>query len=295
MTGRQSSRASAAATARALNDPIEAALALRANGRLEEALEALSRSGDSPDSQILGGDLLMEMGRIEDAAGSYSAAIAAQPGNIYAHHNLGICLRRLERWRDAAAALQKALEYDPHRDQVRIYLGDCLLRLNRLEEALDCFDRCWSEAARGRALFGKGVVLQLLRRFDEAEAVYTNMLAANPNQPEALTNLIAMSMEVFDLGRVHRYSQQLLDVSSQSTLALQGLTLVALERREYENAAYYFSRFLEHTPVKGLAPNDGEGAIEYRLSQEVVDRLNETWRSMSAGAGARPNSARNRS
>ena len=293
MTNRQPFRSSAAAPVRAISDPIEAALALRADGRLEEALDALSgQPGQrSPDFDTLRGDVQMEMGRLDAAAESYSAVIATVPDNVYARYNLGICLFRLERWEDAAAALQEVLDYDPHRDQVRIYLGGCLLHLNRFEEALECFDRCWSEAARHAALFGKGVALHMLRQFDEAEAVYKHVSEAEPNAEEALSNLIAMSMEVFDLGRVHRYSQQLLERAPQSRIALQGLTLVAIERQDYETAAAYFSRL--PTPPPGT---DGEenDAIEYRLSQEVLERLNETRPRLSAGMRARPNGVRDR-
>src|SRR5439155_8893741 len=99
-----------------------------------------------------------------------------------------------------------ALELDPHRDPVRIACGDSLLRLNRFEEALACFDQCWSDAAWEQALFGKAVALQLLRRFDHAETLYNRLLAINTKEEEVLANLIAMSMEVFDLARVWRYS-----------------------------------------------------------------------------------------
>ena len=108
------------------------------------------------------------------------------------------------------------LNADPHRDPIRLELGDCLLRLNRLEPALDCFDQCWSDGAQRQALFGKGVALQLLRRFDEAEVAYERLLALDGKAEEALANLIAMSMEVFDLERVRRYSRRLVEINPRS-------------------------------------------------------------------------------
>jgi tetratricopeptide (TPR) repeat protein len=148
------------------------------------------------------------------------------------------------------------------------------LHLNRTEEALACFEQCWSQSSRARAEFGKAAALQVLRRFDQAEAAYERALAADPRLDEALSNLIAMSMEVFDLSRIHRYALRLLDLLPHSAIALQALTLVALERREFEEAAYYFGRFQERAreTAHGL---DSEEAIEYRLSEEVVARLNQ--------------------
>jgi tetratricopeptide (TPR) repeat protein len=267
------------ATAAAISDPVEAASALRAQGRLEEALDVLSRQGNFPaDFYTLRGDIQLELGRIGEAAGSYFTVVASEPKNVYAQNNLAQCLRRLERWEAAAEAFQRVLEIDAHRDSARIALGDCLLHLNRLEQALECFDLCWSDAARVQALFGKAVVLQLLRRFDEAENTYQRLLELDPKAEEALANLIAMSMEVFDLERVHRYSTRLLEASPHSTIALQGLTVVALERREHEHAARYFARLLERAPasIANTGEDEDDATIEYRLSHETVDYLKRT-------------------
>jgi tetratricopeptide (TPR) repeat protein len=271
-------------------DPIQTALDLRAQGQLRAALDALSVPGDFPaDFYILRGDLQLELDQTKEAAGSYFTVVASEPGNVYAQCNLGLCLRRLERWEQAAEALQAVLKFDPHRDEVRINLGDCLLRLNRFEEALVCFDQCWSDASRRRALFGKAVALQLLRRFDQAETSYERVLTLDPKAEEALSNLIAMCVEVFDLEKIQRYSRQLLDINPRSGVALEGLALVAIERREHENAARFFARAAElGTETVSAAEyatlrEQGDSAIEYRLSREVLDRLTQASRARAAG------------
>lgn len=268
----------------ALRNPIEAAMALRAQGRLQEALQLLSAPGEySPDFYTLRGDLQLELELIREAAGSYFTVIAAEPDNVYAQSNLAHCLLRLERWERAAEAFQRVLDLDSHRDQIRIGLGDCLLHLNRFEEALACFDLCWSDAARTQALFGKAVALQMLRHFDEAEAAYQRLLAIDPKREEALSNLVAMSMEMFDTDRVQRYSLRLLEVRPQSLVALQGLAVVAIERREHEDAGRYLARIAEQSAASRAPGNEppDDGSIEYRVSREMIDYLDETWRSLS--------------
>jgi tetratricopeptide (TPR) repeat protein len=271
----------AAAPAR---DPIKTALELRARGQLHEALDALSVPGDFPaDFYTLRGDLQMELDQNKEAAGSYFTVVASEPDNVYAQRNLGMCLRRLERWERAAEAFQAVLKLDPHRDEVRIDLGDCLLHLNRLEEALVCFDQCWSGASRQRVLFGTAVALHLLRRFDQAEAAYERVLTLDPKAEEALSNLIAMCVEVFDLEKIQRYSRQLLDINPRSVPALEGLALVAIERRDHENAARFFARTAELGTVYAAQQEHGDGMIEYRLSREVLDRLTQASRARAAG------------
>jgi tetratricopeptide (TPR) repeat protein len=235
----------------AFQNQIEAALALHAAGRSEEALDALTNPSENlPDFYTLRGDIQFALERFEEAAGSYftSATLELPPESAYAQFRLGICLHHLGRWAEAGQAFQRVLEVDPHRDDVRLGLGACLLHLNRPEEALANFDRCWSDAARLRVLFGKAVALQLLGRHHEAEGAYQRLLASDPKSEEALSNLIALCMEAHDLENARRYSLRLLELFPDSPTALQGLAAVALENREYEAAFKYCSRIVERAP-----------------------------------------------
>jgi tetratricopeptide (TPR) repeat protein len=285
------SRSSSAASARTIGDRVEAARALHADGRSREALDLLSGPGDfSQDAYTLRGDLQLQLGQLHEALGSYSTVIAFERHNMYAHQRLALCLYRLERWEAAAETFRKLLSHDTYSDHAHIGLGDCLLRLNRPEEALSSFEACWSESARLRALFGKAVALQLLRRFDEAEVLYDRILELEPRSEEALGNLIAMSMEVFDLSRVHRYALRLAAISPESTVALQALTLVAFERRDYETAAGFLSDLMERAP-EGKFADSGESGDEiwYRLSESDVERLSAFRRSSPHALSKRVN------
>ena len=275
-------------------DPLQAALTLRAQGRPQEALDALSIPGEfGADAYILRGDLQFELGRIEQAAETYLAVTEEDPDHVYAQGQLGLCLYRLNLWEAAAHAFEAVIQIDPYRDEVRLQLADCHLRLKRYEAALACFDGCWSEGSRRRALFGKAVALQLLRRLDEAEKLYERLLTIDPAAEEALTNLIAMSMEVFELARVQAYSQRLLEINSHSTVALKGLALAAIERLDYTAAASYFHRALELEPEIMHPPAEPSDAVEYRISRKLFDSLEETRRKQKfktarASNGAQP-------
>jgi tetratricopeptide (TPR) repeat protein len=281
------------AAAPAVSDALQGALTLHSQGRFQEALEILSGLGDLPtDAYVLRGDLQVELGYFTEAAGSYYTALVLAPANVYARSHLASCLRRLGRLEEAIEALRMVLNADPHRDPIRLELGDCLLRLNRLEPALDCFDQCWSDAAQRPALFGKGVALQLLRRFEEAEIAYERLLALDGKAQEALANLVSMSMEVFDLERVLRYARRLVDINPRSVPGLQGLTLVAVERGDMQTAARHFSALAEVAP-EALRPSKeaSEDVIEYRVTRNAIDRIKESMRGpagpLAAQAAAR--------
>jgi tetratricopeptide (TPR) repeat protein len=293
-TGFGSAAAAAPAAGPSGGDLLQAALALHSEGRFQEALDVLSGPGDLPtDAYVLRGDVLVELGRLVDAAGSYYTATVSAPNNLYARMHLASCLRLLGRWQEAVEAFQIVLNADPHRDPIRLELGDCLLRLNRLEQALNCFDQCWSDGAQRQAVFGKGVALQLLRRFDEAEIAYERVLTLDGKAEEALANLIAMSMEVFDLERVWRYSRRLVEINPRSVAGLQGLTLVAVERGDMETAARWFSTLAEHAPesIRQDAPGEtgaADDVMEYRLNRQAIDNFKEIMRRQAVPVAAQP-------
>ena len=254
---------------------IDAALALRSSGRLEEALRALANSTEyNPYLYTVRGEIEFALGRFHDAALSYFAVVHSQPDNADAHYNLALCLQRSDRWDASCQAFERALLLDPGRDGARLGLGASLLYLNRLDEALASFDGC-SGALRGPASFGKAVALQLLHRFGEAGNAYEHLLAADPNSEEALSNLIALNIETADLDRVRDYSQRLLKISPQSTAALQGLATVALQRQDHHGAARYCDRIVQ------LAPDCLEAWHNLRVA---LDRILTAFNSLKPAA-----------
>jgi tetratricopeptide (TPR) repeat protein len=232
-----------------IRNQVEVALALRSSGELQEALKALTTPSDYlTDFYMLRGELQLALDRIEEAAGSYFTVTTAEPQNGLAHYNLGICLHRLEHWEEASQAFQKALDIDPHRDEARLGLGDCFLHLNRVELALSHFDQCWTEAAQSRALMGRAVSLQLLHRFEEAEAAYQRYLSAVPNSEEAVSNLVALSMQSGNRDLARIFAARLLELSPQSRIALQCLAALALEQHNHEAAVRYCGLIVERFP-----------------------------------------------
>jgi tetratricopeptide (TPR) repeat protein len=227
---------------------IDAALALRSSGRLEDALRALADPNEyNAYLYTVRGEIEFALGRFHDAALSYFAVILSEPDNADAHYNLALCLQRSGRWDASCQAFERALSLDPTRDTARLGLGASLLYLNRLDEALATFHRC-SGALAGPASFGKAVALQLLQRLGEAENAYEVVLASDPNSEETLSNLIALGIETEDLDRVRDYSLRLLKISPQSPVALQGLATVALQRHDHHAAARYCDRIVQLAP-----------------------------------------------
>ncbi len=124
----------------------------------------------------------------------------------------------------------------------------------------------------------------------EAELLYERILELEPGSQEALGNLIAMSMEAFDLARLQRYALRLAGRSPQSNVALQALTLVAFERGDYETAASHFDELMKNAPEQGFSVSDErEDEIRYRLSGHEVEHLSSFRRGAPQGSSKRLN------
>lgn len=265
----------------------EQALGLYSEGRFEEALELLSSEADSPESCLLRGELQCALGRLHEASRSYSLAAEKDPGNAYAHRRLADSLRTLKRWEGAQASYRKALALDSQSYQALVGLGDCLLHLNCPDDALACFESCPPDSEFVTACFGRAVALQMLSRWEESTALYEHVLKVRPKCEEALANLIALSVERFDLRRVEQFALELLSQDPDSLIALQALTMVSFERRNYQQASDYFFRWEANLPEGGIPPR--EDAIQYRLSRENVERLAELrTRQLASGSASGP-------
>src|SRR5258705_9417715 len=100
----------------------------------EDPIEKLVRSAPAPEPALAGasssaGTLVAEARaqfdglRFEEAAGSYAAAVAAEPDHPTAHFDLAVCLEKLEQWKAAATSFRRAMELDPARLQALLGLG----------------------------------------------------------------------------------------------------------------------------------------------------------------------------
>lgn len=92
--------------------------------------------------------------------------------------------------------------------------------------------------------------------------MYETLLAAEPDSEEALSNLIAMSVERRDFERTADYAERLLEICPQSTVALQGLAAAAFGNWDHPAAASYCDRILE------LAPDNLEAWHNFRVAMD---------------------------
>lgn len=170
------------------------------------------------------GNALMRLGRIEEATVSYRTALQIHPEFAQAHSNLGDCLQELGRFDDAVASYARALAVDHTLAETCFNQGNALRAQAKLDEAIASYRQALKlkpemiecHASIGTALRLQGntnaaeascqhalqinadfipaiLVMAEVRadqgRFTEAEALFKQVIAADPHISEAWTGL----------------------------------------------------------------------------------------------------------
>ncbi len=108
----------------------------------ERALDAYSRCIDfRPEDPLYRcgrGDILLQLGRIEETLETYDRAVSLNPEQAGAYLNrLGHSLARHNRHPEAADAFRKAAAAEPGNPLYPLHLAECLLAMGKEEEAKD--------------------------------------------------------------------------------------------------------------------------------------------------------------
>src|SRR5580704_14337936 len=92
---------------------IDAALALRSSGHLEEALRALANPSEyNSYLYTVRGEIEFALGRFQDAALSYFTVAHSEPDSADAQYNLALCLQWSDRWDASCEAFERVLALD---------------------------------------------------------------------------------------------------------------------------------------------------------------------------------------
>ena len=231
------------------------AIELVTAGKLDEAIEELNKAAESgkhvTDIHATLGHLWFEKRNWAEAAKHYHAVVEKDVKHQTAHYNFGLALQRQEKFEEAATEFETALVIDPKRWQAHFGRGLCLLNLRRVEEAVAALDAALQEANgqnQDRILAAKAVALQESGKLDEAAAIYQKLLPGDPNSPDLLANLIAISIAKKDDNRTKELAERLIKVQPDSRHALEGLTAVATARGDFQAAAQHASQLVKAAP-----------------------------------------------
>jgi len=154
---------------------------------------ALARAPRSTGIHLNLGNMLYETGRIRDAVVSYRTALEIEPESSQTWSNLGTALHGQGNLAEARFAWEQAVQFDPDNADAWCGLSRTLIELGQINEGLIANSR--SVALAPRDLMAREDVIRalvLLDRRADAERLYREWLAEDPDNPVALHQLAAV-------------------------------------------------------------------------------------------------------
>ncbi len=199
----------------------------------------------------------MSVGSMDKAGRSARRLIELSPDRGDSYVPLAVILESGRDRAGAEALLRTALSRDPVNDSLGILLGEFHVRGRELDKALDGYESVLRRSPMNApALTGKGVVLQLMGKMDEAARAYVLAVQAKPDHAPALNNL-AMLWADDEKNRqaALNLAMAAFTRSSGEPAVVDTLGYALLRNNRFEDALRVLDR--------AVALADGNGAIHY--------------------------------
>ncbi|MBC7522331.1 MAG: sulfotransferase [Sandarakinorhabdus sp.] len=164
----------------------------RKAGRNQDAWRAdlAGINASSHDPELINAAVAMKDGRLDDGAAILAARLLRMPDDPPGCRLLGEIYWRRGDMAEATALVERAVDSAPGFDMAREFLVRLLLQGNRLPEALVHAEALGDSPvnAPGQGLI-KASVLVRLGEQEQAQAIYQQLLAQQPDQPQVWQNL----------------------------------------------------------------------------------------------------------
>jgi tetratricopeptide (TPR) repeat protein len=146
------------------------------------------------------GNVLCQLGALDEAIIAYDHAIAIKPDYAEAHYNRGALLQRMRQLRAALESYDLALSINWSFTQAHCSRGEVLSELGRTNEALASYDMAIAtDGNNSKAYLHRGVLQQQLQQLGAAEASYKQAITLRPHYADAYFDLGTLQS---DAGRV---------------------------------------------------------------------------------------------
>ena len=215
------------------------------------------------------GDVLVNLGKFENAGLYFDKVLKLDPGNVNALTGKGNALAQLGNFEEAISYFNKVLEVEPNNVDALGKKGDALVNLGKFENAVLYFNKVLEvEPNNVVALGKKGDALVNLGNFenavfyfdkvitispyhqDESENFYIDkLLQLDPNHVGALYKR-GKSLAIFvnQLDRAISFFDKALDIEPDRPDILTSKGEVLVNQENFEEAISYFNKALELDP-----------------------------------------------
>ena len=222
-------------------------------------------------------EVLIENGRLDDAAEQLELALDQKPGFGEAWHLLGRLALQRGQFAPAADKLSRALALDPSNAALRTNLGTALLEQGRHEEAISQLREAAALKPEDAAIrYNLANAFRRAGRLDEAIREYRRVGTLSPDYAPALTALGACLAEQGDLDSALAYCEKALALAPNYAEAHNNLAVTLHRMGRLQEAAERYRRALAIEP-RSPRTHDNLGQVFYQMGrfEEAVQAYGE--------------------
>ncbi len=200
---------------------------------------------------------------MQEAADLFGRAVAANPGDAFAHIKRGNALEELKRLDKALASYEQAARIEPGLAEAHCNRGNVLKELGRLDEALAGYEHAIKlEPGYAEAYSNRGTVLQELRRIDEALASYDRAIRLEPGNPHTYYNSGTALHALKKLDEAIVRYDQAIELAPDYAVAFNNRGNALKELGRLEEALLSFERAITLQPGNAEAYSNRGNALE---------------------------------
>ncbi len=197
-------------------------------------------------------------------------ALALNPRNSEAHHNIGVALASREDFDQAVKHWLQAVEINPNYVEAYYNLGQAMCRQNQLDQAINYWskvlqlkpDHVKAHGNIGAVLFTKGVL-------DQAVSHLSQAIQLDPNNGEAHYNL---GKAMFNQGKLQQaldHFSKVISLRPRDTEAHYNIGVILTRAEKTDDATRFFLKTIE------LNPNHAEAHYNLGVSFARQGSINE--------------------
>lgn len=242
--------------------------------------KAIAFANDFADAHLNLANLLLELGRIDEAAIEYEAAVSIAPESGAVHY--GMAMLELGRGRPGAAitAFEKALTYAPELLPARVNLATLLYRRGNHEDAVSQLEEAVSFAPDSfDARLNLCAMLQQTNRTSDAVEIARGTLALAPVSPELLLNLSSAETANGQPEDAWRTLDRALGVAPDYAPAKLNRAMVRLLMGDMPGGWEDF----EARPSRGILPHPSIAEIPLWKGEDLLGRSIIVWAEQGYG------------
>lgn len=197
--------------------------------------ESLQQYPDDGNLLCLLGTLLVRQRRPADAERPLRRAIDRHPDFLRAQEELGNALMAQGNIEEATTCFRQVIGLEPDNAEAQFKLSKLLEKSGHLQEATVA-RRAASEQAPHQEARAAAAQFINTGRFAEAEKIYRDLLAHDPNKSDYLRVLGRLAMEQKQFGDAVVLLRRAAEITPQSVLIWNDLAKALLEREAYDDA-----------------------------------------------------------